>query len=292
MRAPKLPHLSPEFTDGRVTVAPGVELAYVDRGSGPAIVLVPGWTFAKEIFEKQIPALARKYRVIAYDPRSQGASSFALEGNDYQTHAEDLAALLQSLDVRNPVLVGWSAGAHTTWGYIKTYGPESIAAHVVIDISPKCLSDQKDSWVEGSVDEIAAFHTVYMRDTKGLADYMNLYTETVMIERGLQPEELDWIVNQSLKTPPLVAGQLFASCMFQDNIAAAVSVAKARPTLFFVAQHWSKRAVPYLRNLVPESKIVSFGGHMLFWEHPEAFNRVLDEFIQQCPVYGVPEEIA
>ena len=51
MPASKLPHLSREMTDGHLPVAPGIELAYLDRGSGPALVFVPGWTFAKEIFE-------------------------------------------------------------------------------------------------------------------------------------------------------------------------------------------------------------------------------------------------
>jgi pimeloyl-ACP methyl ester carboxylesterase len=119
---------------------------------------------------------------------------------------------------------------------------------------------------------------------------MKLYAETVMIQRNLLPEELNWIISQSAKCKPLVAAQLFASCMFADNNAAAVSVARARPTLFFIAQHWASKAVAHVTHMFPESKYVVFGGHMMFWEHPEAFNRVLDEFIQRAPIYGVPIE--
>jgi pimeloyl-ACP methyl ester carboxylesterase len=290
MPVTKFPHLSPEMNDGRITVAPGVKLSYVDRGRGAPIVFVPGWTFTKEVFEKQISEFSRKYRVISYDPRSQGASATTAEGNDYLTHAQDLAALLDGLQVRNPVLVGWSAGAHATLGFIKLRGPEAVAAHVVIDMPPKCMSYETEAWIEGTLEEISAVHTLYLRDGKGHADYIKLYAETVMVQRNLLPEELNWIVGLATKTKPLVAAQLFASCMFQDNNAAAVAVAKARPTLYFVAQHWAAKAVAHLKYLLPETKYVVFGGHMMFWEHPEAFNRVLDEFIQRSSTYGVPDE--
>jgi len=291
MPALKLPHLSPEMTDGRLPVAPGVELAYLDRGSGPSIVFVPGWTFAKEIFEKQVAELSRKYRVIAFDPRSQGASSFTLEGNDYTTHAEELAWLLEAMELKNPVLVGWSAGAHATWGFVKLKGAESVAAHVCIDLSPRCLSVEKDDWVEGTLDEISAIHTVLLRDSRGFADFVRMYTETTMIQRNLAPEELDWILAQPRKCRPLIAAQLFASCMFADSLQPAIAVAKSRPTLHVIAQHWADKAVPFLKRLLPESRYVVFGGHMMFWEYPEAFNRVLDEFIQQNVKIGVPLEL-
>jgi len=291
MPANVLPHLSKLTPDGKITVAPKVKLAYIDRGSGPAIVLVPGWTFSKEVFEKQIGPLSRKYRVIAYDPRSQGDSSVSNEGNDYLTHAEDLAALLDALKVEQPILVGWSAGAHTCLGYVKQRGPSSIAAFISIDMPPKSLSFEKDAWVEGSLDEISAVHTLFLRDQRGHADFMRMYAETVLIQRNLLPEERDWIVSLSLKTPTLMAAQLFASCMFSDSTAQAVSVVRDKPTLFFLAQHWAEKALPFLKSLLPETKAVVFGGRMMFWEHPEAFNRVLDEFIQQNVPYGIPAEV-
>jgi len=275
--------------DGRLAVAKGVELAYLDRGDGPAIILIPGWTFTKEVFEKQIPFLERDYRVIAYDPRSQGDSSITIAGNDYASHAEDLAALIDALKIEFPVLVGWGAGAHTAWGYIKLRGAESVAANVTIDMPPKCLSCDPDLWVEGSLDEIAAIHTVYLRDAKGHADYVRNFAENVMVQRSLLPEELAWIVQQSTATRFLIAAQLFASYVFADHTAEAINAARTRPTLFYIAQHWSNKAVPYLKRLLPESRYVVFGGHMMFWEHPEAFNEVLDEFIR-LHVYPEPNE--
>jgi pimeloyl-ACP methyl ester carboxylesterase len=196
------------------------------------------------------------------------------------THAEDLAALIDGLNITNPILVGWGAGAHTAWGFIRLRGAAAIAANVTIDMPPKCLSYDSDVWVEGPLDEIAAIHTVFLRDARGHADYIRNYAENVMVQRNLYPEELAWIVKQSTGTRYLIAAQLFASCMFADHTSEAIAIAQHRPTLFYVAQHWSNKAVPFLKRLMPESRYVVFGGHMMFWEHPDAFNEVLDEFIE------------
>lgn len=278
--SPATPKLSPPSQDGRLAVGTRVELSYLDRGTGQPLILIPGWTFTKEVFEKQIPFLSQSYRVIAYDPRGQGMSTNTAIGNDYTTHGEDLAALIDGLAIKNPILVGWSAGAHTAWAYTKLRGAASIAGLVTIDAPPKCLSHDEDAWVAGSLDEISAVHTVYLRDAKGQASFIRRYAETNLIERNLQPEELAWLLAQSATTKPLIAAQLFASFMFGDHTAEAINVARVRPTLCYISQNAAKKALPFIKRLLPETRHVVFGGSMMFWEHEEAFNLVLDEFIR------------
>ncbi|MDE8349298.1 MAG: alpha/beta hydrolase [Acidocella sp.] len=273
-------HLSSLKESGRAAVAPGAELSYIDQGAGQPIVFIPGWTFSKNIFEKQVEPLSKKYRVITYDPRSQGASSHSPDGNDYLSHAEDLVKLLDTLKVKNPVLVGWAAGCHTSLGYIKLKGAHTVAAHISIDAPPRSMSFERDAWVEASLEEVSAVHTLYLRDVRGQAQYLRDYVETILIQRNLEFHELSWIMAQALKTPPLVAAQLFASAMFSDNLASAIAVSRVKPTLYVIAQHWAEKAQRYLRTILPEAKTMVFGGRMMFWEYPEAFNRVLDDFIQ------------
>jgi non-heme chloroperoxidase len=276
-----LPHLNTPYQDGFVTVAPGVSLAYTDVGAGQTILLLTGWTFTKEVFEKQIPALSRSFRVVAYDPRSQGASSFTVEGNDYLTHAEDLAALIKALKIETPILCGWATGALTAWAYIRAYGVASVAANIAIDVMPKCLSTDPDAWVEGSFEQIAGIHTLYLRDAAGHASFVRRYTETFMIERELNPPELEWIVAQSMYTRTVIAAQLFASFMFSDQTAAAIAIAQAKPTLHIISRRWSQKAAPFIGRLLPATKQIMFGGNMMFWEYPDAFNTALEQFIRE-----------
>jgi pimeloyl-ACP methyl ester carboxylesterase len=275
---------SPPFPDyaetsPRVRVAPGVELAYVDRGAGQPIIFIPHWTFTKEVFEHQVATLSANYRVISYDPRSQGESTFAVEGNDYISHAYDLAALLEALDVHNPILAGWGTGALTAWNFISHHGAASVAANITIDMPPKPLSTTPDAWSEGSVEGLSAVHTLFLRDARGHTNYMRRCIETEMVQRDLTQAELDRLLALSLKTNPLVTAQLFASGMFADLTNAAIAAARQRPTLFFIAQNASHSAVSFITHLLPESKYVAFGGRMMFWEHHSAFNHVLTEFI-------------
>jgi pimeloyl-ACP methyl ester carboxylesterase len=61
--------------------------------------------------------------------------------------------------------------------------------------------------------------------------------------------------------------------------------------LHFIATHWADKDVPFVKRLLPESRYVVFGGHMMFWEHPEAFHRIIDGFIQQNVKISVSMEV-
>lgn len=67
--------------------------------------------------------------------------------------------------------------------------------------------------------------------------------------------------------------------MFSENTAPAIAAVRAKPTLYFIAQNWTEKALPYFKTVLPETKAVVLGGMMMFWEQPEAFNRAIDEFI-------------
>jgi pimeloyl-ACP methyl ester carboxylesterase len=273
--------LYPRAAAGRINVGGGVELSYIDRGAGPAMVFIPGWTFTKDVFSKQIEYFENFFRVISYDPRGQGASTFSLEGNDYMTHAEDLAALLNALKVTNPILVGWGSGALTAWGFVKQQGPGAIAANIVIDQSPKCLANNDRDWVMGTVDQLAATHTMFLRNKPGHAQYIKRYIETDLFQGEAGFDDMSWLAAQSMLTNSLVAAQLFACAMFTDLSVPAMAAARLKPTLFFIAEHWSTKAVPFVRRMMPEVRIDVFGAHMMFWEFPDRFNQSLHGFLQQ-----------
>ena len=277
-----VPISAPAAADERgfVEVSPGVEVFYREAGSGPTILFVPGWTFASDIFEKQFEGLTKEFRVVSIDPRSQGRSTVTSTGNDYLTHAQDLAAFIDKRSLKDIVLVGWSFGCLETYGYVKLKGVDNLKAHVCIDLSPKPLSVNKDDWVEGPLDEIADGYRTFMRDAKGQREFVVWYAENVMVERDLKPDEMAWIVDQSLTTPHWTAAALFASGMFANNLAEAKLLDAKTPTLNVVAKHWSKTATAFVKKEMPKSEILVLGGHMMFWEHAEKFNAELTKFIK------------
>ena len=106
-----------------------IQIYYEDHGQGAPVVLVHGYLLDGRSWEKQETALlAAGYRVITYDRRGFGASSRPSVGYDYDTLAADLAALLDALDLRGAVLVGFCAGTGEVTRYLGTYRPARIRA--------------------------------------------------------------------------------------------------------------------------------------------------------------------
>lgn len=261
-------------------VEPGVEIYYEESGTGTPLVFVPGWTFTTELFDHQVAHFSQSHRVIVMDPRSHGRSAQTVHGNDYTTQAADLAKLIKALDLRDVVLVGWSFGCLAAWGYVRQEGLHALRAMVSIDLSPKPLSVQEGDWVEGPLDEIAAAYNTYLLSRNGQREFVTYYANEVMVQRELSPEEMFWIVGQSLQTPPYAASALFASGMFSNYMAEAKLVDDAIPALSIIAAHWADTAVPFMNKHFPKTKTAVLGGHMMFWEYPEQFNKILADFLQ------------
>ncbi|MET4147415.1 alpha/beta hydrolase [Arthrobacter sp. UYCo732] len=110
-----------------------IELYYEDHGSGQPVVLVHGYPLDGSSWEKQTTALREAgYRVITYDRRGFGKSTKTPEGYDYDTFAADLNTLVETLDLNEAVLVGFSMGTGEVARYLGTYGSARVARAVFL----------------------------------------------------------------------------------------------------------------------------------------------------------------
>lgn len=262
-----------------VQIEPGVELFVQDVGQGDPIVFIPGWTFTTEVFHKQVEYYQSTNRVIVIDPRSHGRSSVTLHGNNYVTHGSDLKKVIDLLELKSVTLVGWSFGLLTVWEYVRQFGTDNIKSVVGIDISPKPLSTNEEDWVEGPLDEVAALHNTYTLNPEKQREFVSAYVTDVMITGQIDDHDLEWLIEQSLKTPHYIAANLFAAGMFSNYIKEAKQVGQSIPLLTVVSEHWAETATSFLNKHVPEADIKVLGGHLMFWEHDEQFHSILDKFL-------------
>jgi len=110
-----------------------IELYYEDHGSGQPVVLIHGYPLDGSSFEKQTHALLEAgYRVITYDRRGSGKSSQPTVGYDYDTFAADLKVVLDTLDLTEVVLLGFSMGTGEVARYIGNYGSARVAKAVFL----------------------------------------------------------------------------------------------------------------------------------------------------------------
>ena len=131
------------FTGGimsTITTKDGTQIYYNDWGTGQPIVFSHGWPLSADAFEDQMFFLAsRGYRCIAHDRRGHGRSSQPLTGNDMDTYADDLAELVEALDLKDAIHVGHSTGGGEVARYIGRHSTSRVAKAVLISAIPPLM---------------------------------------------------------------------------------------------------------------------------------------------------------
>jgi non-heme chloroperoxidase len=123
-----------------VTTKDGTQIFYKDWGSGHPVVFSHGWPLDADAWDPQMLFLVQKgYRVIAHDRRGHGRSGQPGHGNDMDTYADDLAAVIEALDLKGATLVGHSTGGGEIAHYVGRHGTKRVAKMVLIGAVPPLM---------------------------------------------------------------------------------------------------------------------------------------------------------
>ncbi|MGC5009617.1 alpha/beta fold hydrolase [Streptosporangium sp. DT93] len=123
-----------------ITVDDGTEIFYKEWGSGRPVVFSHGWPLNADTWDDQMMLVAENgFRAVAHDRRGHGRSSQPWHGNDMDTYADDLATLIETLDLRDAILVGHSTGGGEVARYIGRHGTSRVSKAVLLSAVPPIM---------------------------------------------------------------------------------------------------------------------------------------------------------
>ncbi|MCH6552919.1 MAG: alpha/beta hydrolase [Acidobacteria bacterium] len=259
---------NPEAKSGYFTTSDGVRLHYLEAGSGPPIVFVPGWMNPAWIWEPQIRYFAKKYRVVALDPRSQGESEQVTEGHYPERRSQDIKELMDHLQLPPAVLVGFSMGVPEVLTYVSQFGTEKLRGVVLVD---QPISQFLD------IEQFVWFVKMLNTDRRQMLDQF-----LPIAFKQPQPEEyIEKVRAASLKVPTNTAIALLAGYMGRDWRPVLEKLDK--PVLYTITKSLESQG-EMLKTRLPSARVELFSesGHVIFADETDRFNAILEEFAQAC----------
>jgi pimeloyl-ACP methyl ester carboxylesterase len=265
-----------------------VELYYEDQGAGRPVVLIHGYPLDGHSWERQTrELLGNGYRVITYDRRGFGRSSKVGSGYDYDTFASDLNTLLETLDLRDVVLVGFSMGTGELARYVSRHGSDRVAKLAFLaSLEPYLVArdDNPDGVPQKVFDgiEAAARGDRYAWFTQFFADFYNL-GENLGSRISQEAVTASWGV--AVSSAP-VAAYAVVPAWIEDFRADVEAVRNSgRPAL--ILHGTADNILPIdatarrFRQLLPEAQYVEIEGapHGLLWTHADEVNAALLAFL-------------
>ena len=275
------------ITTGREN-STAIELYYEDQGDGQPVVLIHGYPLDGHSWELQTrELLAAGYRVITYDRRGFGRSSKVDTGYDYDTFTADLNTLLETLDLREVILVGFSMGTGELARYVSRYGGERLAKLAFLaSLEPFLVAgdDNPDGVPQEVFDgiEAAAKRDRYAWFTQFFSDFYNLDDN---LGDRISQEAVTGSWNVAISSAPVAAHAVVSSWI--EDFRADVEAVRESGKPVLILHGTADNILPIdatarrFRQLLPEAQYVEIEGapHGLLWTHADDVNAALRAFL-------------
>ncbi|MBA3943922.1 MAG: alpha/beta hydrolase [Herpetosiphonaceae bacterium] len=270
-----------------ITTRDNTKLYVKDWGTGRPVILMHGWPLSADSWDDSALALATAgFRAIAYDRRGFGRSDQPWSGYDYDTLADDLAAVVEQTGAQDAAIIGFSMGGGEVARYMSRHGGKHVTkAGLIGSVVPYMLktADNPHGVDQGVFDGITA--GIKADRAQFFAGFFKNFFSGGLLSKGVSDEVIEWARNLAMQAglrPTLACAQAFASTDFRPDLA-SFSV----PTL--IIHGTGDKIVPIdaagrqAAKGIPNSKLIEYDGasHGLFATHKEQLTNDLLAFLQQ-----------
>jgi non-heme chloroperoxidase len=257
-----------------------VTLHYFQAGppQSPALVLIPGWTMAADIFELQINELSKRFHVVALDPRSQGDSQKTPDGNYLERRAADLNELIEHLHLKDVTLMGWSNGVPDVLMYVDQHGDANLHGLILVDGFVNYTETSMPKIVTGMMQALqmdrAKFTDGFVRG---------------MYSTKQSDEYIEHVKQTALKTPTNTAIVLMWNVLSRGDYSPILK--KTQKPILYICEPYLEAHSKLVQAAQPNVRVEVFknAAHALFVDEPEHFNKVVSDFIDaKSPASATP----
>ncbi len=268
-----------------IDAADGTKLYYKDWGEGAPVVLVHGWPLSADMWERQAPFLAENgLRVIAYDRRGFGRSDQPFDGYDYDTFSGDLAAIIDTLDLKDATLVGFSMGGGEVARYLGKHGSARVARAALISAVTPFLLNTDDNPDGVPLEVFNGMHAGIQKDrAQFFIDFAPSFYGAGLIDKKVSQGVLDWFFNVAMLASPkatLDCVRAFSETDFREDL-------KGLTIPLLVIHGTTDKTVPIehsarrIKALVPSATVMEYDGeaHGLTTTAADKVNQDLLNFI-------------
>jgi pimeloyl-ACP methyl ester carboxylesterase len=258
----------------------GVEISYEKHGDGErSLILIHGFSFAKEIWERVIPHIDAGWTIYAYDLKGFGDSSKAATGYDYPSMVAELDGFMDELGIESAVFAGHSLGGMMLQDFAVA-NPERVEGLVLSDVQAR--NEPPIGITEPFAQYLAAFG-----DEQTNRALFAAGTPMFFKAENLTPEDLNEIVSMNVKSPTVVLRQSFTNFLTAPAIEPADWAKLTEPTLVVATTHdvVDFSVAVHLLDTLPQADLVVIprSGHTPMWEKPIEFAGALNEFLESLP---------
>lgn len=271
--------------EGYFRTSDDVRIAYRIMGNGPRTLLfLHGWGGSQLSYDPTIKELKGNYRVITYDHRGFGASGKPDRGYSVARLAEDLRELMESLDLKDVVLVGWSMGGVVASTYLHTYGSGRVSRLILVDVNRRMLCDEEytHGFYDGAYTKAEAFRDAYLiaTDFRKFVEEMPVKANMTLYNEALRKIFVDAVVDGNPQTLPSLA--MWVNLCWADLKEAFAGF--DIPVLFChggTSTYCPPKACEYVMGLFQRGTLKEFPecSHFLCTERPAKFAQAIDEYM-------------
>jgi non-heme chloroperoxidase len=259
------------ITDHFFTSRDGVHLHYLEAGQGEqTIVFIPGWLMPAAVFRLQLETLGKDFRVLAFDPRSQGKSEIFHGEHSVSKRMDDMEDFLSAAKVREFVLAGWSLGVLESLDFIQRKPQAGLRGLILID----------NSIGEGTP-PAARSNKFFddMRDTERRQRYLTEFCTGIF--KSTAPEDISQAVLSSALQVPASAAIKLISQPYPRTYWRDIVAGFPRPVLYIIRPRFNEQgeALKHRKGTLAQVEVFPDAGHAMFVDEPALFNSITAAFV-------------